>query len=438
MPGGARSRTAWGTRYRVREWIAHSWLVIPGLYTAGAVALGVATADLHDAIGSPLGLHLADGTADGILQTIASGMISFTGIVVSVAVVVVQFGAGTYTPRLVLRFRRDPVVKHALGFFIAPAIYALVALTDVATAEGPVADLAVTIALVLLVAAVFAFFLLVGRLLDLLRPRRLYRQLRIYGERAIDDVYPRDFGAARELRADTLPDVQATLEHRGADGVVVAIDLAAMRHAASGSGSVIEIVPRIGEYLWRGEPVLRVRGGALHASAERAARRALIVAEERTITQDPAFAVRTIVDIAIRALSPAVNDPTTAAQSLDVLDVLLRRLANRDLGTGYDVDAHGQVRLVYPAADWTELLDLALTEIRIYGAGSPQIPRRMRAVLEGLAATAPEARRPAVENQLALLEEAVDREVPAGGERALAKVADHTGLGGRSRRASGA
>ena len=150
------------------------------------------------------------------------------------------------------------------------------------------------------------------------------------------------------------------------------------------------------------------------------------------IAQDPAFALRAIVDIALRALSPAVNDPTTAVQALDGLDVLLLDLARRDLDRRRIADEGGRLRLVYANPGWSELLDLALTEIRHYGTGSPQIPRRMRALLVGLSEQAPAMRRPALAGQLERLDRAVFAAYPDPVERAHAQVADRLGIGGTS------
>ena len=113
--------------------------MIPSLYVIAALALGKIVPELERSDLDPLGLDIDAESAREMLAAVASGMITFTGLVVSVAVVVVQFGAGQYTPRLVLRFRRDPVVKHALGIFIAPALYALVSLSDVGGQSDPTA-----------------------------------------------------------------------------------------------------------------------------------------------------------------------------------------------------------------------------------------------------------------------------------------------------------
>jgi len=419
---------SWGTRFRVREWLDRSWIVIPSLYVVAALVLGKLIPALEDGGRGPLGFSLEHDSARDILQAVAAGMIAFTGFVVSVAVVVVQFGASQYTPRLVLRFRRDSVVKHSLGIFIAPAIYALVSLGDVK--DGDVPNLTVAVAVLLLVGAVFAFFALTARLLDLLRPRRLYAQLRAGCEAAIDQVYPRPPSGPASGADQSLPTPGELVSHSGPSGVLSALDFPLLLSTATAADMVIEVALPIGSYVHSGGLLLRLHGpaaGIPDSELERAA----IVAEERTLTQDPAFAIRAVVDIAIRALSPAVNDPTTAVQGLDVLEAILHRLVQRDLGAGLLRDAAGTPRVVYPAPDWPDLLDLALTEIRFYGAPSHQVTRRMRALLDDLLLAASPARRPAVEAQLTLLSRAIERAHPDPAERTLASAADHMGLGSR-------
>ncbi|HTU15070.1 MAG TPA: DUF2254 family protein [Solirubrobacterales bacterium] len=423
----------WGLRFRLREMVSRSWLVIPCIYVLAALILGKIVPGLVGHGSGPiLGLSLAPDSARGILEAVAAGMITFTGLVVSIAVVVVQFGAGQYTPRLVLRFRRDPVVKHALGIFIAPALYALVCLGDVERAgNDDSATLTVAVAVVLLVAAVIAFFALTARLLDLLRPRRLFELLRRGGERAIDEVYPLSWSDdADDLSA--MPSGGVTLLHTGPDGVLSALDLGRLTEAARASDSLIEVAWRIGGYVRTGAPLFIVYGHPDRID-HRELRRSALISEERTLTQDPAFAFRTTVDIAIRALSPAVNDPTTASQALDTLESLLHRLAGRNLGTGFLSDREGRPRVAYPAATWDDMLDLALTEIRHYGADSHQITRRMNSLLMGLLEDCPPPRRAAVERQMGLLEAAVHRNFESGEERMIAMTPDHIGLGGRHR-----
>ena len=132
--------------------------------------------------------------------------------------------------------------------------------------------------------------------------------------------------------------------------------------------------------------------------------------EERTIEQDTAFALRILVDIAIRALSPAVNDPTTAVQVLGAVEDLLLRIGESDLtARGTLRDGGGDVRVLIATRGWDDLLALALTEIRDYGSTSTQVTRRLRALLEDLAVRVRPEHRAAVAEQLAALDEALAR-----------------------------
>jgi uncharacterized membrane protein len=141
-------------------------------------------------------------------------------------------------------------------------------------------------------------------------------------------------------------------------------------------------------------------------------RRRMVLSDERTLDDDPAFAFRMLVDVAIKALSPAVNDPTTASTSLDRIEGLLHCAAAKHLSTGIVTDRHGAVRLVYPAPSWEDLVELALDEIRAFGAGQYQVVRRLRALLDALIADVPERRHPALLRQRSLLDDAVAAAIP--------------------------
>ena len=431
---GERSRS-WRLRFRLREWLARSLVVVPILYIAGALVLAEAVSAIegdHDL----LGLKMDVDTARTSLSAVAGGMIAFTGLVVSLAVLVVQFGASQYTPRLVSRFRRDPVVKHALGIFIAPAIYALVSLRIIGRDGSTVVpSLTVSLAVLLLIVAVLVFFVLVSRLLDLLRPRRVIAQIVEQAMAAIDDVYPFALGMTPSLELGPEAPAERVVAHDGDPAVLAAIDRARLVRAAAAAGVVVEVAVGIGEYMPTGSPLFLIRGEPARIDLPEL-RRSAILEDERTIAQDPAFAIRAIVDTALRALSPAVNDPTTAVQALDGVESLLLALAGRDLRRGRLADADGRLRLIYPTPRWADLLDLGLDEARHYGTGSPQIARRLRSLLLNLKASTPPSLHPALDDQLARLDVAVAAAYPDPVERAHAEVPDHLGLGAARRSTS--
>jgi uncharacterized membrane protein len=154
---------------------------------------------------------------------------------------------------------------------------------------------------------------------------------------------------------------------------------------------------------------------------------------ERTLEQDATFAFRVIVDIAIKALSSAINDPTTGVLAIDQLHRLLRAVGRRYLHDDIIRDKAGHLRVIFRTPNWEDFVALACREIRLYGAANFQIARRLRAMLENLLRTLPEARAPALREELELLDWALDQLHMAPRDLALARRPDLQGLGSTSR-----
>jgi uncharacterized membrane protein len=150
--------------------------------------------------------------------------------------------------------------------------------------------------------------------------------------------------------------------------------------------------------------------------------------------QDPTFAFRIVLDIALKALSPAINDPTTAVIAIDQLARLLRSAGNRSLFTDEIFNPAGELRVICRTPNWEDFVHLALTELRHCGAQNMQIARRLRAMLENLIDTLSKHRHPALQEQLILLDREIDRSFVYAEDRALALIGDTQGLGGASGR----
>ena len=153
---------------------------------------------------------------------------------------------------------------------------------------------------------------------------------------------------------------------------------------------------------------------------------------ERTLEQDPMFAFRIIVDIALKALSPAINDPTTAVLAIDQVHRLLRRVGRRKLRGELILDDGGKPRVIFRTPNWEHYVQVACNEIRACGADNLQVARRMRAMLLNLRSTLPQHRRPALDTELDLLDWAVQAHYSRPEELALARIPDVQGLGGSS------
>jgi uncharacterized membrane protein len=217
----------------------------------------------------------------------------------------------------------------------------------------------------------------------------------------------------------------------GTSQIVLALDVEALIAEARRLGGVIEFVPQVGDFVATDEPLYRLYGGAA-AIDDHVLREATAFGPERTMEQDPMFAFRILVDIALKALSPAINDPTTAVLAIDQIHRLLRYVGLRRLHDEDVCDAEGQVRVVFRTPNWQDYVNIACTEIRACGANSVQIVRRQRAMLENLLRTLPAARHAALLQQLDILDRALPDFYKAPEELALARVPDSQGLGGAS------
>jgi uncharacterized membrane protein len=216
-------------------------------------------------------------------------------------------------------------------------------------------------------------------------------------------------------------------------GAIQALDVRGLAGWARGHGCLVVLCRRVGDFVPAGAALIETYGGAPGIRAERTLRNMIVLGDERTIDQDPAFAIRIIVDIADKALSPAVNDPTTAVQALDHLSDVLRLIGTTDLSRSqWHADHAVRTGLVIPARSWQDYLTLGVTEIREYGATAIQVMRRMRAMLEELRDEVRTEYRPPVEDELARLETTVARAFADSVDLDRANTADPQGIGGRT------
>jgi uncharacterized membrane protein len=411
--------------------LANGLWFIPALYVVGALAVSVILVHWDESDPIDLIRSINSSSATAALSALGSGMLAFTGFVTSIIFMVVQFGTSEFSSRFVAYFNRDRTLKFALSTFSATFVFALFSTAQVGRgAAAFVPTRTLIAALILLLLSIAMFLLLIDHTSTGLRVASVVQSVDGDARKVFDVVYPSsasDAAAAEKSTRslDRLTPVQ-TVRQGVVGSVVVALDRAGLANFAERHDGVIELVPAVGEHLQAGGALLRVYGP--RQLPERRLRRRVVLGDERTLDFDPAFAFRMLVDVAIKALSPAVNDPTTAVQSLDRIEGLLHYAAEKHLSTGIVTDRHGAVRLVYPVPTWEDLVELALDEIRAFGAGQYQVVRRLRALLDALIADVPERRRPALLQQRSLLDDAVAAAIPAG-QRADALVADRQGIG---------
>ena len=419
----------------------HLW-IIPTIYVTGSLACGLILPRIEQAYLGSFSVGLSVSSAQSCLAATASGMMALTGVVFAMAFVMVQFSAIAYSPRLVLWFAKDRVLFHSLGVFSATFVYALFTLAWVDRhGSGAVPTVSMLLVGTLLVASMLLFSKLVQRLTAL----QITSVLQLIGSRGrsvIQDMLETfRQQTALESKGDgshvRLGPISQTIVYSGDPRTITRLEIDTLVQHARRAGATVAMACAVGDTLLEGSVVLHVHG-ASERLAENDLMRAIHLGTERTFAQDPKYPIRLLVDIAIKALSPAINDPTTAIQAIDQIEDLLRRLSRHELDTGFVRDPAGALRLVVLMPTWEDYLMLAFDEIRQFGAGSIQVMRRLRAALTGvLESTTVAARVETTRRYLRHLDLTIEHSQFDSEDKARALQEDRQGLGLTRRTSSG-
>jgi uncharacterized membrane protein len=367
-------------------------------------------------------------TVDTALQSVVSATLAFIVFAFSSLLVAIQIASAQLTPRIIATtLLRDNTLRTLVALFVLTLAFGVGTL---ARAQDRVPYLLLTVAIVLAGASTVAFIYLIDYAARLLRPVSIVWRLGQEGLVVIEQVYPARLkgphtpsGLIRQLGA-----ADRTILHRGTSAIILAVDLATLLREATRTDGVIEFAHQVGNFLSVDEPLFQLYGGAA-AADEKRLRGAVALGAERTLEQDATFSFRVIVDIAIKALSQAINDPTTAVLAIDQLHRLLRAVGRRHLHDDVINDANGNPRVIFRTPNWDDFVELSCREIRLYGVANYQIARRLRAMLENLAATLPDNRRPALLKELRLLDQALETLKLLPDDLELARASDLQGLG---------
>jgi len=420
---------SWAFRKRLRSFLRSSLWVLPAISTLAAVL----SVSILRSLDRQLGFQFFNFSPDGaraLAAIVSAAMLSFVVLFFSVLLLTVQIASSTLSPRIIARPFRSRALKASLGLFVFTLIYSMAVVGR--STEGNVGQLNIAMVIVLTVVSICVFLYVVEHVSKELRPVTVMADVVSEGIDVIKAVYPRTLApGVFEKGPDEvfLGEPSRVIVHKGKPGVVQALDIEALVEVAICAGCTIEVVPQVGDFVTSGDQVFRLYGGLPAFSSEKLLRH-IVLERERTFEQDPAFAFRIVVDIASKALSPAINDPTTAVLALDQIHNLLREVGQRRLDVGLVHDPTGQLRLVYRTPDWEDFVGLAVTEIRQFGANSTQVVRRMRALLENLIPLVASHRSSALLQELDLLKSTVDQGFAMLQDRKRADFADFQGLGG--------
>ncbi len=424
----------WRRRFRLRQRLKSSLWVIP---LAGAVLgalLSLAAVEIEDQFGFPEQLDYSSSAGLSILTTIVGATVGLFGFVVTVTVLVVQMSTGTFSARYMRLWYRDRTLKAVLAALLCTLTLSFTLLRHIGES---VPNLGIMLAGFSLGTGLVLFLVFLDRVMHRLRPVAVASLVARAGRQALRDAVafvspPRGDETDRDLAALQAHAPALTLRTRR-PGAIQAFDGQGLVRWAIRHDAVIVWRRAAGDFVSEGSGILDVYcDPAPPRIAEHRLRGMVALGTERTIEQDPAFALRNLVDNAERALSPAVNDPTTAVQVLDHLEDTLAVIGTTPgaVGRWEYRDEDGQLRRVAPAHRWDDFLALGVTEIRQYGAESIQVVRRLRAMLEALRETVlPEYAAP-VDAELARLAETVEAAFGRTPDAAEARLGDRQGIGG--------
>ncbi|WP_448618138.1 DUF2254 domain-containing protein [Geodermatophilus sp. URMC 65] len=391
-PRGGRLQAVWGAA------TGALW-PLPAAALVAAVGLGIGLTELDQALAfgqDPIQFVFTGGpsAARTLLSAIASSLISATTLLFSLTIVTLQLASSQYSPRLLQTFVRDRVVQVCLGTLLGTFVYALVVLRTVRSADEAqgssfVPRLSVTVAFVLTLASVAALVTFLSHQTRQLRVETMMRDVHSESARTRARLQERQEGRQPDRPLPEVPDTARPLCARSS-GFLVQVFEGPLLEAVTGSGAVLLLDRRPGDPVVTGTPMAwawpQGAGDAVPVEElEEALQRAVDLGHERTDVVDPSYGLRKLVDIAARALSPGINDPTTAGHALSHVSALLGDAAVRDTWHRRLTDEDGAERLLLRSWTFSELLDLGVTQVRYYGREDLTVVDRLFALLAEVA-----------------------------------------------------
>jgi len=385
------------------ERIRSSFWFVPGILTGAAVTLASVTVALDES--ATVGEWMAGkswaytGGAEGaslVLSTVAGSMITIAGVVFSMTLVVLSLASSQLGPRLLRTFMRDTKNQVVLGAFIATFVYCLLVLRTIRRAEEVafVPHLSVTIGVLLAIASLGILIYFIHHVSVSIQADEVVARVHDELIHGIDRLFPESMGRGAPRTADALAstglpadfDLEARPVGSAQDGYLQSIDPDALMALATAENALLRLERRPGQYVVEGCPLVMVwPGNRMSESLETRINAAFVVGDQRTATQDIEFPIHQLVEIAVRALSPGINDPFTAITCVDRLGSALRRLAQREMPSPFRLDEQGRLRVVAPAVTFAEIVDASFGSIRQYARSSTVVTIRLLATIAVIA-----------------------------------------------------
>jgi uncharacterized membrane protein len=406
------------------------WFV-PGIIVFAATGLAVVLVELSVPMGSAAAdrwPRLFGAGADGsraMLTAIATSMITVAGVVFSITIVTLSLAASQYSSRVLRNFMDDRANQSVLGVFVGIFAYCLIVLRTIrGGSEGKfVPALAVLGGVVLAFVGIAFLVFFIHHIATEIQASHIVAAVATATGRTIERLLPDPMGPAGPAESSAedsaWPGGTRVVAARSS-GYLRSLDTAGLVRLAGEQGAPIRVERGVGEFVVEGSALLTMAGA--HEGAEDATTRALSLVEigrQRTLDSDVGYGIRQIVDVALKALSPGINDTTTAIMCIDYLTAILVQVSGRRMPPARHGDGAGLL-LLPRRPTWDQLVSLAFDEVREAGSDKVVIANRLLWALEAVSeATRAEERRPVLRAQAAAVREAIGRTVPSPNDRRM-------------------
>lgn len=413
-----------------------SFWFVPAVIVLGAVGLATglialdATFELHVDKKWPLLFGAGAAGSRGLLTAVASSMITVAGVVFSITIVALSLTSSQYTPRVLRNFMRDRMNQVVLGVFVGIFAYCLVVLRTIRGGdEGAfVPSLAVLGGLALAFVGIAFLIYFIHHVSMSIQASSIIAAAAQETIAAVDRLFPQGLGDNADEDADGPPASLAQQDWSAVaarkTGYIEGIDGDALLALARKHGNMVRMERGIGEFVVEGTPLVSVVGEGGPDEEMKAEFNAIyVISRQRTVQQDAGFGIRQIVDIALRALSPGVNDTTTAVMCVDYLAAILARLVVRGIATPHRLD-QGELRVIARGPSFESLLADAFDQIRQNAEGNVAVLTRQLEALEIVAGqTANAGRRQALRQQADLIHAVAERTITSSHDSAVVQAA---------------
>ena len=416
----------WWQEKRSSFWFIPALMVLDAVVLATLLIIVDATVDLHVVERWPLLFGAGAAGARGLLIAVASSMITVAGVVFSITLVALSLTSSQYTSRVIRNFMRDRVNQVVLGVFVGIFAYCLVVLRTIRGGdEGAfVPSLAVLAGLILAFVGIAFLIYFIHYISKSIQASSIIAGAAWETIAAVDHLFPEalDEDGAEDRNGKLwtlLADQPWSAVPAGKTGYIESIDADALLDVARKHGTILRMERGIGEFVVEGTPLVSVADpGVLEDETTAELNAVYVISRQRTVEQDAAYGIRQIVDIAMKALSPGINDTTTAVMCVDYLTAILVRLATRRIAASHRLD-QGELRVVARGPSFESLLAEAFDQIRQNAAGNVAIMLRMLNAMQTIASlTVNPSRRRAIRENVQWIADLAERTIKSPYDRA--------------------